>query len=321
MGRQKVAVIGFGIAGAVFALQCQSRGYEVHVFDDFKTETPSKVAAGIINPLSVSRKKPLWCAKEFAKEAWRFYSKWDTGFTYQYPMVMDIKNTRLQNEWSSSLAEETGFLNWSDDHSQLEINYSGWIDTELLIESSTNQINYYHRKRINDLEELEKSFDYVVLATGKVEPEIMGSQFREDLFRPVLGDLLEVSLKESYPFKHLEGLFVIPQRIKDTYILGSTYIHDFDKIEPNPERASLLVAKAERQGVLITKILNHRTAVRPAIYDRMPIVGQIRNNLHVFAGMGSRGLFHAPLAAKMLLDSWEGETISPLLNVSRSCTK
>ena len=56
----KIAVVGFGIAGAILSKQCLSEGFEVHVFDDYNSETPSKVAAGILNPLSVSRKKPIW---------------------------------------------------------------------------------------------------------------------------------------------------------------------------------------------------------------------------------------------------------------------
>lgn len=316
----KIAVVGFGIAGAILSKQCADHGFEVHVFDDYKSETPSKVAAGILNPLSVSRKKPIWKAKEFAEYAWGFYAKWDDGFTHRVPMRMDILDPREQNDWAGSLATEQGFIRWNKSNDQLFINYTGWIETEQLIRSFASDIEHFNATRITDLKDLCHKFDRVILATGQIEKNQLGAAFRPDIFRPVLGDILEVETETEYAFKHLEGLFIIPKS-GGKAILGSTYIHDFDRVEPDPSRAKLLLDKAARQGLGITKIVGHRTAVRPAVYDRMPIVGHIRDNLYAFAGMGSRGLFHAPLAAEMLIQSWGGKEIDPLLNVQRAKLK
>lgn len=312
----KVAVVGFGIAGAIMSKQLMDKGFDVHVFNEHQDESPSKVAAGIINPLSVSRKKPLWKAEEFAKSAWRFYAKWDNGFMHRTPMLLDVAEAKLQNEWAGSIAAELGFISWNDNNKAIFINQSGWIDTELLISELSNGVNHFNSIRITDIKDLSSHYEKVILATGKIENEDLGELFRPDIFRPVLGDVLEIESDKTHPFKHLDGLFIIPKS-ESKYILGSTYIHDFKQVEPDPARAKLLIEKAERQGINVTKVLNHRTAVRPAIYDRMPIVGLIHDNVYAFAGMGSRGLFHAPLAAEMLIESWDGNLL-PQIDINRA---
>ena len=235
-------------------------------------------------------------------------------------MRMDVLETREQNDWAGSLAAEQSFIRWNESNDQLLINYTGWIETEQLIHSFASDIKYFNATKINDLKELCLNFDKVILATGKIEHNQLGASYRSDIFRPVLGDILEVETAADYAFKHLDGLFIIPKS-NFKAILGSTYIHDFDRVYPDPARAELLLDKAARQGLKITKVLRHRTAVRPAVYDRMPIVGHIRDNLYAFAGMGSRGLFHAPLAAEMLIQSWEGKEIDSLLNIQRAKLK
>jgi glycine/D-amino acid oxidase-like deaminating enzyme len=59
------------------------------------------------------------------------------------------------------------------------------------------------------------------------------------------------------------------------------------------------------------EVLGHRAAVRPASYDRHPLIGQHRTHGSMFClnGLGSKGSLMSPLLADTLLNSIVGQLI------------
>lgn len=319
---KQIAIMGGGIAGVTLAWQAHYAGYTVHLFDEVDHKSPSRVAAGIINPLSFNRKKPMWNSANFTEETWSFFNKFNAPFVYPQEMEVVINSAKQKNDWATSVANEQGWINWNKDGTTITIKGSGRIGTEDFLTHLPCFDFNIENSRVDLSTLLDADYERVVVATGKFDFSLEHLQFRSDIFRPVLGDILEVELVNNYPFSHLEGLFIIPLEKKGTYLLGSTYIHEFTSSEPTHERADLLVHKAFLQGVNIKKIVAHRAAVRPAVYDRMPLVGNIKRNLDVFVGMGSRGLFHAPLLAKQLVNHWQGkEALFPMVDIKRCLIK
>ena len=59
------------------------------------------------------------------------------------------------------------------------------------------------------------------------------------------------------------------------------------------------------------QFLDQRAAVRPASYDRHPLIGphESHPNLYCMNGLGSKGTLMSPHLAEILLDSMEGAAI------------
>lgn len=308
MAKPNIAIVGGGIAGVILSWQAHHMGFSVDLFDEEILETPSKVAAGILNPLSISRKKPIWNAKRFTQENTLFYSQFGPEVYHKVSMQVNVNSAIEQNNWATSRAGEEQYLEWKHGNTSFGIKGSAWVSTEKLLTLLPSSKFRLNKEKVNH-KELEEDYDFIILATGQIQrQELESNGFRADMFRVVLGDILQVELQKPSPFMHLEGLFIIPLT-NGKYVLGSTYIHQFKSVSKDPMRATELIEKARRQGIVVSQKISHRVAVRPAIYDRMPIVGKLEKNIYCFAGMGSRGLFHAPLLAKQLLNNLENEEL------------
>lgn len=314
-----MAIVGGGIAGTTIAWQAYLKGYDVTLFNKDIPNSPSKVAAGIINPVTISRKKAIFKGEIFAKEAWAFYKSMPNyeSFVHDSPIHIRIRNIREHNDWVSSSSHENGLVEFLS-KDECTIKWSGWIDSKKLITNglSNDKISIVNEE-VRDFKVLSQRFDYVVLATG-ILPDFYKASLREDAFRPVLGDVLMVKLDEPMPFSHLEGAFVIPLK-DEIFCIGSTYIHDFEDSSPSLERAKQLITKVELQGIKVTELLSFNAAIRPAVYDRAPLIGKLGTNVYSFTGMGSRALLHAPLLAEQLLDLIEAQKpLSKVVDIKRA---
>ncbi len=66
-------------------------------------------------------------------------------------------------------------------------------------------------------------------------------------------------------------------------------------------------------------VLEQRWGVRPASYDRHPLIGahDVYSSVYCMNGLGSKGTLMAPRLAELLLDAMQGATIEPSLLRSR----
>ena len=66
-------IVGHGLAGATLAWQLQKLGQTIAVVDREAPNTASRVAAGLISPISGKRNAASYRFDEFWKEAKEFY--------------------------------------------------------------------------------------------------------------------------------------------------------------------------------------------------------------------------------------------------------
>ncbi|GAO28757.1 hypothetical protein JCM15548_1881 [Geofilum rubicundum JCM 15548] len=145
--------------------------------------------------------------------------------------------------------------------------------------------------------------------------------FQGDWLTPNKGELLEIrahDLEEKHILR--DDVFILPlgnQRFK----VGATYSHDAINTQPTKEARNELIRKLERMISVSYEIVAHYAGVRPAIKDRMPVIGAYadRNNTFIFNGLGSRGVVWAPYCAKVLVKSllFNNEPIPEILNIRR----
>ena len=95
----------------------------------------------------------------------------------------------------------------------------------------------------------------------------------------------------------------------NTLVVGSSYEHEFDDLEPSAAESERLVAKAARMVPALAgaRVLEARAGVRVTVPrthspQRLPLLGPLpgRRRVWTFTGLGSKGLLTAPLLARDL---------------------
>jgi glycine/D-amino acid oxidase-like deaminating enzyme len=150
---------------------------------------------------------------------------------------------------------------------------------------------------------------------------------------PARGDILTIEtdqlLFDSRVIHH--DVWIVPLAPK-RFRVGATYDRftldgDVDSRPAVLQARSELLQRWERVLSYSTKpsnplryeVIEHRAAVRPASYDRKPLIGRhpIFENAYCLNGLGSKGALMAPRLAMHLLDAIDGATIDPRLTCNR----
>lgn len=158
--------------------------------------------------------------------------------------------------------------------------------------------------------------------------------FAELPLHPARGDILTLEKPSYVEIERVlhHDVWVVPT-IDGKLKIGATYDrHTLDGIVDN--RPQVLSWKAELirrwDGVFTGAIqktpvvLDHQAAVRPASYDRHPLIGRHIASSRVFClnGLGSKGTLMAPALARILLSMiLDGDALPPQLDWQRPLRK
>ncbi len=88
----------------------------------------------------------------------------------------------------------------------------------------------------------------------------------------------------------------------DIFWLGSTYLWEFDNVDPTPGFRQFAETWLKQTVKLPCKVLDHKAAVRPATPERRPFVGfhPLYPKVGIFNGMGTKGCSLGPFFAQQL---------------------
>lgn len=109
----------------------------------------------------------------------------------------------------------------------------------------------------------------------------------------------------AYPLMPLSGRGYIVPGSEDTLVLGSSYNHHFDSLDPDPDETEYILEKTSRMlpGVRHAEVLDVTAGVRVKTKaTNLPIVGPLpgRARIWTFTALGSKGLLTAPFIARNL---------------------
>ncbi len=338
-------IVGCGLAGIAFAETALQNGKTVLVIND-QSQNSSKVAAGLYNPVILKRFTEVWQAKEQIELLHEFYSNLETKLKvtldYQLPLLRKFYSVEEQNNWFAASDK----LNLSDFLSPTlitkkydaiasplgygEVLYSGFVDTNLLLESYKSYLatmNSY----------LEETFEYDQLVLNATSIQYKNQVAKQIVFAEGYGMLLnpffsilpldgakgELLLIKA-PNLNLDvivktGIFIFPLG-NDIYKVGATYNWD-DKTNTLTASAKEELITALRELIQCDfEIVDHLAGIRPTVKDRRPMLGThpIHKNMYLLNGLGTRGVMLAPAMAKMLYEHIENKTeLNPYVNINR----
>lgn len=315
-------IVGQGICGTFLSYYLQQSGKRVLVIDEDRPFTASKVASGVINPVTGRRIVRTWMIEEvmpFAVNAYKELGEKIDADLIRQSNILDFHPTpQMMLAFKERMPQEQEYLRLPDNPTKWneyfnypfgigEINPVWLMDLHALLKGWRNRL-----KETNSL--LEDKFDQsqlVITTQSEVHyKEITAEKiifcdgvagidnpyFRLLPYSQNKGEVIiaEIDgLPQSNIYK--QGYNIVPWK-DNLFWIGSTYEWSFS--DPNP--TEIFRKKVEIQLntwlKLPYKIVDHIASIRPANLERRPFVGfhPIHTNIGLFNGMGTKGCSLAP---------------------------
>jgi glycine/D-amino acid oxidase-like deaminating enzyme len=338
-------VIGQGISGTFLSWELQQANQSFIVIDESNPYTASKVASGIINPVTGRRIVKTWMIDELMPFAWKAYQSIGEALQvnciaekniidcFATPQMRLAFTERFENDqqFLSLPANENDWLEYIQyDFGYGIIHPCYLVDLQLLLAS--------HRKRLLQNNQLtEEHFDAAQLQIQENNIHYKGIVANKIIFcdgvagfdNPFFKNLPygaskgEIVLAEipHLPATHIikRGYSLVPWK-ENIFWLGSTYLWEFEDTNPTKGFYQFAENWLKQTVKMPFKIIDHMAAVRPATLERRPFVGlhPLYNNIGILNGMGTKGCSLAPYFANQLVNHLvNGSSINPDVDVQR----
>ncbi|WP_276481892.1 NAD(P)/FAD-dependent oxidoreductase [Paraflavitalea pollutisoli] len=340
-----ILIVGQGICGTFLSWYLEQAGISYLVIDVPQDNTASKVAAGIINPVTGRRIVKTWLIDEvmpFAKQAYETLGAALGVNAIDTTSIVDFYATpQMKLAFEKKYQEDPQYLSLPADennwHSLFNYDFGyGEIDPCYLVR--LQEIIPAWRARLQNrqllLEERFEVEQLQVTGTGVNYKDVTASRiifsdgiatannpyFKTLPFAPNKGEAVwaEIGgLPPTHIFK--KGFNLVPWK-DNVFWLGSTYLWEFENDLPTPGFRQFAHNWLLQTVKLPFRILDHKAAVRPATLERRPFVGfhPLHPAIGIFNGMGTKGCSLAPWFARQLVEHIRsGEAIAPEADVKR----
>lgn len=322
-------IIGQGISGTMLGWFLKKEGLGFKVIDEGREHTSSKIAAGIINPVTGRRYVTTWMIEDlmlFSKTVYAEFSDFfNQPFIYPKNIIDFFPSAQMRNAFVDRVAEDDTYLRPYPDQNNFnayfnqefgcgEICPSYVVDMALVVDSWRNYLlkeghlmNQQFRQEelrveSNKIFYEDVSADRIIFCDGI--NSMHNSYFQQLPFSANKGECLIIEaedLPENNIFK--KGMVLVPLASRNQYWVGSSYQWDFEDDLPTEQfyqRTKQLLDQWLRKPY---KILEHRAAVRPATLERRPFVGfhPAFPSVGILNGMGTKGASLAPYFAHQLV--------------------
>ena len=323
---RRAAVIGAGLAGAAVCERLCARGWEVDLYE--RHAGPAQEAsgnhAGTFHPIAtpddsvfarITRAAFLYSLTRFR----HLDVRWDPCGVLQ--LARDAREEASQRASIAALSlppqyaqyvtrEEAGALAGVPVQAPgLWFPQGGWIKPASLVRSQLEACGA--RLRVHYGNEVEKLPDapVVVLANSADAPKLY--PVPELRLRKVRGQLSYLRM-EGPRVVVLRGGMVLPP-VDGLCVVGASYDIDDEEAAPRAESDAGNRERLQRifgaEADIPREPHGSRVAFRSVTPDRLPVAGQLAQNIYGAFAYGSRGLIWAALAAELIASQLEGEPL------------
>jgi len=328
-----VLIIGQGISGTFLSYYLQNEGKSFLVIDNNYSRSPSKIAAGIINPVTGRRLVTVWMVEDIMPFAWKAYqaighalginaiSQKSIIDFFPNPFMREsfLQKIETGDQYVHAYPEQNhfnNFFNYELGCGEIRPVYTAHLETLLPAwRSHLLKDNFLWEEdfEISHLKvEAEKIYYNDIVAEKIIFCDGTSSFdnpfFKRLPFAPNKGEALVVEIP-GLPSQHIykKNMLLTPlqEAGANLFWIGASYIWDFDNANPT-EAFRESTEQALRQWLKIPfTIVEHRSGLRPATLERRPFVGfhPLHPSIGILNGMGTKGCSLAPFFAKQLTDN------------------
>lgn len=348
-------IVGQGISGTWLSYYLQKENKSFLIIDNNQKNSPSRIAAGIINPVTGRRHVEVWMADEiipFANSAYIELGKELGITTISRKNIIDFfpspqmrvsffkrikENAHLNDtvgpaNYVSEYPKQEYFRNYFNYHfgcGEIKPVYTVHLDTLLptwrkkLIE---NNLLLEEKFEIGELK-IEKgkvqykniTADKIIFCDGAGCAE--NPYFNLLPFAPNKGEVMLVEIPDLPSDRiYKRGMMLAPLSNPGLWWLGSNYTWEFDNPDPTTQFKEKTETLLKEWLNIPFKIVDHLAAVRPATLERRPFVGlhPSHSSIGILNGMGTKGCSLAPFFAKQLVNALiHKKTITPEADIKR----
>jgi glycine/D-amino acid oxidase-like deaminating enzyme len=341
-------IVGQGLAGSALAVTASMAGLDCAIADPALEPgfSASRIAAGLITPLTGKKINPGWRIEEWLPTARTFYGdaatrfgteffhpseihRWFTGEEEYRAFQARLDEDRIRR-WFGGLLPPRPGLNTA--HGGFRMIGGGWLDVPAWLDAI--RAEWIRRERwfpqkVGE-EDLELETDairvgdlrarYVIFCTGLAA--MANHRFFPDLpFRPAGGEVLEIRMENPGPDAvwNRAGKWLAP-RPDGRCLVGATYAFGATECDPSAEGRAELTAFLAELGITNPEVVGHRAGVRPILHQSRPVAGFSQENprVGILNGLGSKGVLTAPwAAAEMVAHIRDGKALDPELDPTR----
>jgi glycine/D-amino acid oxidase-like deaminating enzyme len=340
-------IVGQGLAGSILARQFGARGRTVCVVDREDPSAASRVAAGLVNPVTGKKLVVTWRAETLLPYAGDFYREWERELgeeVFSPKTVWRFFQSEKEVERWEKKRHEPDFARFTaplPDLSKVphlwpqrggfQIHGGFHVDTRRLL------CLFRAHLRLRRLL-VEETF-----SLADLEVEATGVRWRHIDARKIIFCEGHAASRNPYfnwiPFRHAKGelLTLRGASLPEDLVLncgkwllpvggglcraGATY--GWDDLSDQPTEAGreqILTAIRSLVGSELT-VERHEAGVRPIVKDTRPVAGvhPAHPAVAIFNGLGSKGVLWGPYFGQQLVQHLEnGHALDPVVDVRRN---
>jgi len=322
-------IIGQGICGTMLSWFLIKEGKTFLVIDDNNDNSSSKIAAGIINPVTGRRYAYTWMIDEVMSFAIQTYEEignyLDIQFAHPKSIIDFFPSPQMRNAFIDRLSENDTYLHSFPDQNHFnqyfnydfgcgEIRPAYTVHLQLLLSlwrKKLKELNLVKEEKfdVNELKVDKDAVSYQHVSAQKIifcdgADGINNPWFQLLPYAPNKGEALVIECNEltnQHIFK--KGFILAPLPEENIYWVGSNYQWEFENEYPSQQFYQQATSVLSSWLKKPYTVLAHKAAVRPATLERRPFVGfhpQFQN-IGILNGMGTKGTSLAPFFAHQLV--------------------
>lgn len=334
MQSKEFKIIGWGLAGAALSWHLFEKGCRITVYDSGENHS-SRVAVGLMNPIVFRRLTMSWQADilwPFAHEYYRNVEReCDEDFFEMHQLARILASTEEQNDWMS--------LSGNPDYGKFMGGIEKLGEEKIKHPYGVGIVEKVGRLKVSKyLDVLKKHLiDRGVKFEGSYKLEGVSAESEQTIF------CTGHHLKDNPYFKYLplngtqgetitvrsetlnlnkiinKKIFILP--ITDNeFKVGATYNWRLKEPKTTEEGRADLLENLKKFIDTDFEVVDQEAGVRPTVPDRRPLIGTHpeKKNLHLFNGLGSKGVMVSPFYAAEMTDYLiNGKSLSDEVNIQR----
>jgi glycine/D-amino acid oxidase-like deaminating enzyme len=321
-------IIGQGICGSFLSYEFLKEGKSVLVLDEEQPFSATKVASGVINPITGRQAAVTWMAETILPFTWQAYQ--DFGAAIQttvihqrniiaFPPTDEMmhnyrKRIELQNPYLEYIADDSQFRQWFNFlYQPLAINPVWLIDLLPLLQGWRKALQASNSLLTTrfDATQLQLKTDGVQYqdinakkiifcnGTGSFKhPYWANLPYIENKGEAIIAAIDGLPANNIYKF----GKTTIVPWYNGLWWIGSTYENNYTTTLPTEAFRQQTIKQLSQVLKLPFEIKEHWAALRPAAVERRPFVGLHPKypQIGILNGMGTKGCSLAPWFAQQL---------------------
>ena len=335
-------IIGQGLAGSALALELLRRDQSVLVVDRRDKGSSSRVAAGLITPLTGKGMNPAWRQDEYLKKAVTFYHtlEKESGrkIYHKTPVIRLFGTEKERKKWEAKGCEhdqwayDAGRIKgpFVSDHGGLDMPDGAWLDTVVFLQVIQDRLVDAGAWREGDFSEDDVVFENdglrwqdviagkIILCQGAYGLSGVSGGKKDDAWfrylphRSAKGEILSLWVDGLDDTKRYHGNGWLAPRVGGMWKAGANY--DWENLNsiPTEKGKEEVLTKLRtwlKEDDVPMEVIEHEAGVRPIIRNSRPVVGfhPEMPDVGFFNGLGSKGSLMAPAVAEHFAQHLCGE--------------